>query len=199
MLAPLDPAQLDRIEFPLGELTKTETRAEAALGRSRRRRAPREPGGVLPRRRRLPRLPGTPWTRAVRGIDRRRGRPRARPPRRRLALHARPAARHRRLVGRAAVRAALGCRDEHARRRPPRLARLHGGRGSRRAARSGRAGGREAPLPLRRDRSACSPTRGGIRAGARAAGVRRRAGPDRRSLRRRRRRRRLRCGVGGGT
>jgi len=30
MLAPLDPAQLDRIEFPLGELTKTETRAEAA-------------------------------------------------------------------------------------------------------------------------------------------------------------------------
>jgi len=30
MLAPLDPAQLDRIEFPLGELTKAETRAEAA-------------------------------------------------------------------------------------------------------------------------------------------------------------------------
>ena len=30
MLAPLDPALLDRIEFPLGELTKTATRAEAA-------------------------------------------------------------------------------------------------------------------------------------------------------------------------
>ena len=30
MLAPLDPALLDRIEFPLGELTKAETRAEAA-------------------------------------------------------------------------------------------------------------------------------------------------------------------------
>ena len=30
MLAPLDPEQLDRIEFPLGELTKAETRAEAA-------------------------------------------------------------------------------------------------------------------------------------------------------------------------
>jgi tRNA-uridine 2-sulfurtransferase len=30
MLAPLDPAVLDRIRFPLGELTKAETRAEAA-------------------------------------------------------------------------------------------------------------------------------------------------------------------------
>jgi tRNA-specific 2-thiouridylase len=30
MLAPLDPGLLDRIEFPLGELTKSETRAEAA-------------------------------------------------------------------------------------------------------------------------------------------------------------------------
>src|SRR5687767_14977429 len=30
MLAPLDPRFLDRIEFPLGELTKAETRAEAA-------------------------------------------------------------------------------------------------------------------------------------------------------------------------
>jgi tRNA-uridine 2-sulfurtransferase len=30
MLAPLDPAALDRIEFPLGEGTKAETRAEAA-------------------------------------------------------------------------------------------------------------------------------------------------------------------------
>ncbi|HSO02014.1 MAG TPA: tRNA methyl transferase PRC-barrel domain-containing protein, partial [Gaiellaceae bacterium] len=30
MLAPLDPASLERIEFPLGELTKAETRREAA-------------------------------------------------------------------------------------------------------------------------------------------------------------------------
>jgi tRNA-uridine 2-sulfurtransferase len=30
MLAPLDPALVERIEFPLGELTKSETRAEAA-------------------------------------------------------------------------------------------------------------------------------------------------------------------------
>ena len=184
MLAPLDPEQLDKIEFPLGELTKTETRAEAALAglEVAERRESQEAcflagddyRAFLERRGLEP----------SDGIDRRRGRPRARSPRRCLALHTRPAARHRRLVGRAAVRAALGRRDEHARRRPPRLARLHRGRGSRRAARRGRAGGREAPLPLRGDRSACSPPRGGIRPGARAAGVRRRAGPDRRSLRR---------------
>jgi tRNA-uridine 2-sulfurtransferase len=30
MLAPLDPAALDRVRFPLGEITKAETRAEAA-------------------------------------------------------------------------------------------------------------------------------------------------------------------------
>ena len=59
------------------------------------------------------------------GRDRRRGRRRARPPRRRLALHAGPAARDRRRRGRAALRAALGRGHEHARRRPARLARLH--------------------------------------------------------------------------
>ena len=80
--------------------------------------------------------------------DRRRGRPRARPARRLLALHARPAPRHRRRGGRAAVRAPVRRRHEHTRRRSPRLARLHDGRGPRCSARAGRAGGREAPLPL---------------------------------------------------
>ena len=44
-----------RIWFPLGDQTKTETRAEAAAAGLAAAQSCREPGGVLPRRRRLPR------------------------------------------------------------------------------------------------------------------------------------------------
>ena len=65
-LAPFDPAVLDRVEFPLSEQTKAQTRAEAAAsGLEVAER--REPGGVLPRRRRLSRLPRAARPRARRG------------------------------------------------------------------------------------------------------------------------------------
>ena len=48
MLAPLDPARLERVAFPLGGQTKAETRNEAGR-RPRCRGAAREPGGVLSR------------------------------------------------------------------------------------------------------------------------------------------------------
>ena len=150
MLAPLDPALLERIEFPLGEQTKTETRSEAGaagLEVAERResqeacflagddyRAFLERRGLEPRGRR----------------DRRRGRRRARPPRRRLALHARPASRDRRRRGRAALRAALGRGHEHARRRAARLARLLDRRGARRPLRPGRATSRRSCATARR-------------------------------------------------
>ena len=77
MLARLDPRLLDRIWFPLGEQTKTETRAEADARRPRGRAPRREPGGVLPRRRRLPRVP-----RRARGSPRKRARSSTSPARR---------------------------------------------------------------------------------------------------------------------
>ena len=106
MLAQLDPEKLERIEFPLGELTKAETRAEAAAAglEVAERRESQEACFLAGddyrsflERRGLDRSDGR---------DRRRGGPGARPARRRLALHARPAARDRGCRGRAAVRAA---------------------------------------------------------------------------------------------
>ena len=106
MLAQLDPEKLERVEFPLGELTKAETRAEAAAA-----------GLDVAERRESQEacfLAGDDYRSFLerRGLDRagrrdrRRGGPGARPARRRLALHARPAPRDRRRRGRAAVRAA---------------------------------------------------------------------------------------------
>ena len=66
MLARLDPEQLARVWFPLGEQDKQATRGEAAQRRPRRRRPRREPGSMLPRGRRLPRLPRPPRSRAPR-------------------------------------------------------------------------------------------------------------------------------------
>ena len=194
MLAPLDPALLDRIEFPLGEQTKAETRSRGGRRRARGRGAPREPGGLLPRRRRLPRLPRAPRARADRGRDRRRGRPRARPARRRLALHAGPAPRDRRRRRRAALRAADGRATNTL---------VVGPRGSLACTTVEVRGVLHAPverveaklryrspaLPGARDRDG-----GRIPARPRAARLRRRARPDRRALRRRRGRR-LRRGV----
>ena len=87
MLATVDPGLLDRVAFPLGEQDKAADARRGRGRRPRRRRARREPGGVLPRRRRLPRVPRAAGPRAARPgpIVDEDGR-RARPPRRRLAL-----------------------------------------------------------------------------------------------------------------
>ena len=126
MLARLDPEQLERIWFPLGEQDKADDAREAAARRARRRAARREPGGVLPRRRRLPRVPrrGTASRRAP-----------ARSSTSRAASSARTTASggSRRGSGKgigvvggdAAVRARDRPGDEHRRRRPARVARAH--------------------------------------------------------------------------
>ena len=56
MLARLDPRFLDRIWFPLGEQTKDGDTCRGRGSGPRGRGARREPGSVLPRRRRLPRV-----------------------------------------------------------------------------------------------------------------------------------------------
>ena len=118
MLASIDPAKLDRIEFPLGSQTKEETRAEAErAGLAAARRAESQEACFLagddyrafleaarPRRRG--------------GCARRRRRKRARASRGLLALHTRPAQGPARLRRRAALRAPLGRRDQHRRDRP---------------------------------------------------------------------------------
>ena len=86
MLATVDPALLDRVAFPLGGQGKRSDPRRGGRCRPRRCRARREPGGVLPRRRRLPHIPRAAGARSPSRPDRRRGRRRARPPRRRLAL-----------------------------------------------------------------------------------------------------------------
>ena len=91
MLARLDPRFLERLWFPLGEQSKDATRAEAARAGLEAASRAREPGGVLPGRRRLPRLPRAERAPRRGRPDRRRGRSRARPARRLLALHARSA------------------------------------------------------------------------------------------------------------
>ena len=97
MLAPLDPAKLDRLRFPLGEQTKDETRAEAAAAGLAAAARAGEPGGVLPRRATTTARSSSGMGSTARtGADRRRGGPRARRARRLLALHAGPASRARR-------------------------------------------------------------------------------------------------------
>ena len=149
MLATLDPALLDRIEFPLGEQTKAETRAEAgAAGLAVAERRESQEACFLAgddyraflERRGLDRADGAIVDEDGNELGRHDGVWRYTPGQRRG-------------IGIAAARAALRAperrRDEHARRRPARLARLHGS--SRRPARSivpvERVAG-EAALPL---------------------------------------------------
>ncbi len=122
MLAQLDPEKLEQVEFPLGELTKAETRAEAAAA-----------GLDVAERRESQEacfLAGDDYRSFLerRGLDRSDGAivdeagPRARPARWRLALHARPAAWDRRRRGRASVRPA------HRSRAPTRSSSAHAAR-----------------------------------------------------------------------
>ena len=86
--------------------------------RARRCASTGEPGGVLPRGWRLSGVPLPERRGVTTGADRRRSRRRRGTARRAVAIHARPAARDRRRVARAALRAPLGRRGERARRRP---------------------------------------------------------------------------------
>ena len=192
MLAPFDPAVLDRVEFPLGGQTKAQTRAEAAAsGLEVAER--REPGGVLPRRRLSPSSSGTASS-APRS-DRRRAET-ARPPRRRLALHPGPAPRE----SGQAPEPLYALRTDRASNTlvvgPRGSARLHGGGCPRFTPRPGRPSRGEAPLPLR---AGAGSRRRARRRVHRASGFRRRARPDRGSLRRWGRRRGVRCRVVGGS
>ena len=179
------PAFLDRIWFPLGEQTKAETRAEAEAAGLRGCGTRREPGGLLPRRRRLPLLPRAPRAER-RGPDRGRGRARARQTRRRLALHARPAPRARRLVRGSALRAQDRRGDLDARRRAPGVARHDERLRPRSAVRRRRTGRGEAALPLARGRRASGPRGSWIPPRARPAGLRGRGRAGRRPVRGRR-------------
>ena len=188
MLAGLDPAVLERVWFPLGDQTKTETRAEAARGWPGSRRPAGEPGGVLPRRRRLPRLPGTARAQLGRRADRRHGGPRAGPARRPLALHARPAAWARRRRRRAALRTEDRGAHQHRRRGAAECARSqtrwpHAGAFTSPSRTPTRSSG-IARLPCPRASRRLHVASGSIC----AAGLRRRSGPDGCHLRGRRRR-----------
>ena len=149
MLAQLDPDELGRLWFPLGESTKTEVRAEAeAAGLAAARRAESQEACFLAGGDYRDFL-GAHGVGAAEGaivdedgneLGRHDGYWRFTPG---------PAARARRLDGRAGVRAAQRPRDEHGRRRAARLARpsqdlLAGGP----PLRPGRARRREAALPL---------------------------------------------------
>ena len=123
MLATVDPALLDRVAFPLGGQGKRSTRDEAAAaGLAVAERAESQEACFLAgddyrtflERQGLARRPGP-----IVDEDGRR----ARPPRRRLALHARAAARDRARDARAGLRAPRRHRDEHACRRPAQRAR----------------------------------------------------------------------------
>ena len=191
MLAALDPRKLARVSFPLGEQDKEATRAEAERAGLAAARKPESQEacflagddyraflgrqGLEPRRRR----------------DRRRGRERARPPRRLLALHARPA--------RAASASPRPSRSTSSARSPPRTpsssARASRSRAPRSTARGRlyadveRASRRSSATARPRSGARVEPTRPRLPARARRAGVRRRAGPGSGALRRRRRRR----------
>ena len=148
MLARLDPRSLARVWFPLGEQTQG---GDAGRGRGRGAgggAAAREPGGVLPGGRRLPRVPRPARAAAQPGGILDEAGQRARHARRVLALHARPAARDRRLGGRAALRAHNRCAGEHRHRRPAELAGTDTCLGPRAPVHRRRAGGGEAPLSL---------------------------------------------------
>ena len=196
MLAQLDPEKLEQIEFPLGELTKAETRAEAAaagLDVAERRESQEacflagDDYRSFLERRGLDRSEGAIVDEEGRELGRHDGVWRYTPGQRRG-------------IGVAAAEPLYALRTDaelqHARRRPTRLARSHGRRRDRRAARSGRPRRRQAPLPLGSDPRTCPAAARWIRARARPAVLRRRTRPARRSLRRSRRRCRLRRGVG---
>src|SRR2546423_272947 len=177
--APCGPAAPRADRVPAGRELEGGGARRGARGGTRGREPRREPGGVLPRRRRLPRLPRAPRPRGGRGADPRRGRRGARPARGLLALHARPAARARRLVGGAALRAPHRAGHEHGRRRPARVARPARRLRPGSPVRPGGARRGEASLPLsgppgggRGDRVRVPPAalRAGLRCRARSGG-----------------------------
>ena len=187
MLAPLDPALLGRIEFPLGERTKAETRAEAAAA-----------GLDVAERRESQEacfLAGDDYRAFLerRGLGREDGRDRGRAAATSSAATTaswRYTPGQRRGIGVAAAEPLYALRTdariEHARRRPARLAR-HARRvacdGT--PARAGRRAPRRSSATARRRVPArVEPTDGRIPPRARGAGLRRRARADRRSLRR---------------
>ena len=129
---------------------RRETRAEAQAAGLEVAREGREPGGLLPRRRRLPRLSSSATGSSRRGADRGRGRQRARPPRRLLALHPGPAPRPRRRGRRARLRPSRRAAHEHRRRRAARGARARTASTPAAGSSSRRPGRGEAPLPRAR-------------------------------------------------
>ena len=176
--------------FPLGEQDKEATRAEAERAGLAAAPAPESQEACFLAGDDYRAFLGRHGLDAAAGRDRRRGRERARPPRRLLALHARPAPRPRARGRRAALR------PRHAAR--PRTP-SSSGRASRSPAREVTARGRlyadaervEAKLRYRSPAVAArvESTAARLPARARRAGVRRRAGPGGGALRRRRRRR----------
>ena len=124
MLAAARPAALDRLWFPLGDQTKDETRARGGARRPRAARRAESQEACFLGGDDYRDVPRAARPRAASRARRRRGRPRARPPRRLLALHARPAprARRRRRASRS-TRSRTDAADEHRRRRAARVAR----------------------------------------------------------------------------
>ena len=125
MLAALDPRQLARVCFPLGEQDKEATRAEAERAGLAAARRPESQEACFLAGDDYRAFLGRHGLERPGGRDRRRGRERARPPRRLLALHARPAARPRARRPRAALRPRHATGRERRRRRPARVARAH--------------------------------------------------------------------------
>ena len=190
MLARLDPKQLERIWFPLGEQDKADDAREAERAGLAAARARREPGGVLPRRRRLPRVPrhGTGSRRAPARSSTSTGRELgsttasggSRPGQRKGIGVSAATPLYVLDTDSAANTVVVGPRESLARRRVARVAAA--------STSTSTARRREAPLPLAGGRGARVAEARRLRARARRAGLRRRARAGRRSLRRRRRR-----------
>ncbi len=184
MLAALDPRQLVRVSFPLGEQDKEATRAEAERAGLAAARKPESQEACFLAGDDYRAFLGRQGLEPREGRDRRRGRERARPPRRLLALHARPAARYRCHRSRAALRPRHAAVRERRRGGTARVARAHGGHGTRPALQRNEACGGEAPLPLARSPGSRRADGSRLPARARRAGVRRRSGPGSGALRR---------------
>ena len=150
MLASLDPKKLARVAFPLGEQDKDATRAEAERAGLAAARKPESQEACF--------LAGDDYRSFLerQGLaaggrrDRRRGRQRARPARRLLAVHARPAQGPRPRRAGAALRPRQPPRRERRRRRPARVARAHDGRGARPSPRRRRRASRRSSATARR-------------------------------------------------
>ena len=169
MLAGLDPAA-SNVSGSRSASSRRARRGPRPRGRARGSATAGEPGGVLPRRRRLSRVPRAARVDGGRGADRRHVGPGPRQPRRPLALHARPAARARRLHRSAALRAEDDRRHEHRRRRPRETLACHQ-RVRARCPPSRRARRREAPLSV----SCCAgPRRGDLSAASGSSSTSRR-------------------------